>query len=754
MKKYIMVLIGLLALVLSGCTKDQPNDEYTGLAKLDYQEVSDEDLYLSFESEGKIIRVSKARINERLKKALGLSVLNELSDTIILGNLTKDDTNYIDFVTIDMIAERFPNVVYKQDPTNLSEQEKEDLQSAFLEDPNYNTYKLKVAKEVYYRDKIINDGISDSTYESYYKTYYKKDYYGIILDFNSLEEANETLAQLGYRIENGKWLLNGNELLYEDIVRAFIKLNNVINKSLLNKELVEGEDFSFNDGDLELNGNDLLLANNKIYSYRHEVLKFFEDAPFYGEGNEFYTKNIQEYGSNIFTLAIKLGEKDPLPLEDVKEELQEIIVDSKVNDTNIDKEMYRLKSLKNIIIYDDDMQDSYEVSASGYGYTYNKTSLPSPTALGIVDNEFMLLSDFYQILNERYGAIVSVLEMNMQRLLHSSEFNKIVNYKDNLVLDKEAWLEIIDFINNDYNSYLSSPLISLGYVGYLKQVYGVNSALELRDKLLYEKVVNEYRKTTFNIKNASEDSDVWKMYLDEMTTMYENYFEATGYRLDISINNQFGYPIILDELSENQKQLIEEFYTKIIDYLGTDNNQYKDKLEALEKEYLKVPFSSLSEFSYLFEGIDLAKYKNNRIYIKFTNMTKFYKGNYSGVFDEAIEHLIENNLINNATLYSEDYIKSDSTYCVYVNTYANKPNTPTFEQVRAYAISSSAHGLDEVALKSVKTYFVPTNSELISSENVDKKLYKDLLDYNVNLNIDYFTLDDLKQALNDYINLK
>jgi hypothetical protein len=802
MKKIIMFFLMLTSLfIMVGCKSEkQP------------QLSAPNDAYFTATEDGYTYSLSNKQVYDQLKRQVGFNVLLDMVDSDLMKSTKKGNQSYWDLITEEKITteiekEIFPNGKEDLTPEELQEAEDKFFDNMFLsygfneESEVRDYYHMNLAKEAYVYDALLaeNPKLEDKDFQNYYKSNYYPEYYAIIVSYETMNLVDAALAQWGVKIKGDKWvkIVDETELSELEIVEVFINLYNTANSYktpnypsttlLLNQD----DAYSIEDGEIvfDLDEIDTLHYTRKeLVEYEPLLEGLLNDTlAAYGSGSNFYTKAIQGYrGGSLNTLVLKIAKVDAPTLESVKDDIREELLKQKLTSTYISKKMIELRAKNNFTIYDDDLEAKYVTYVKGYELTHKTTKKLNGNLVAKTDAKEYSADDLFVKMNESYGISLVVYRLEYLRFIMNPKYNKIYSMNKNLkeserILDKEQYDLIKQDIKDersalergDYEQYGYGP--KYGWENFIKATYGVNNEEELFQYHLYTKVKQAYSKQLGTITSA--DSELAQFYTAKMTETMEKYFKVKGMQFLITVPEDDGN----EDKNEFLHDLAKEFYEDVLEYLadvsngfvGTDaelTTLYEDSLKEIVRAYKKaprfkagMPQDSQSQENpglYVFENIEISKYKTAGLKVEFLAASTFTNGKEDEEFDAVLKEIWELDTDSKTPLVwsmnPEDgnysYIQTDDIYRIYINL-ESTPLTewetdkviPTIENIIKYNNDDSS--VSSKIKTAISTYYTPIYNELTGSNNTALHSFTEIKALTVSFGHQYFTETELDNYL-------
>lgn len=839
-KKIIFIcMLSLLGVTLIACggTKDSAPTITNG-----------DETYLSVTEGGVTYSFDKKTVYDLLKNSYVVSTLFSLIDEDLLNKEKVNNVSYLDMVTETEVFEAIEEATFENGKEDLTEDEIRDLEDLFEErmfssgyrtqDEIKNYYKLEVAREKYAREMLEKeilekDAEAEKDSEKYfpenkilgkYNSLYSDSYFAIIVKYNTAREVNDALAQLGVKIipqdvnvagsySKWVWIENELELTVSDTIQTMIDLYNSQNSYRVSGypdeflSLVEGVQYTINDGKYQFNKivsednealnelnytqGELIAINKGVLTEIKTTLNAYNPMDSKVDSSQkWFTNTIKSLDSgNLQYLAMKISTVDKSPLEDVRDEIIELLKEEVLTVDYISKQMVKLRSNYEIVIYDKDIEDYYLSQAENADVEFKTSKKTSKNVIAEIDGVEYTTDQVFEIMNDRYGMNFISNQINYERLLSNKELNTVYDYTGrasfdkNKVLDKTAWESLDNDIIKLKQEFESGQYAAMGWENYIKYIYQVQNEHELKLYLLYEDLGQKFIDEIYGVKDISEDSEIWDLYLYNMQQRVDEYYNVTGYHLLISVNDSNGKPINPIEWTEYQKILAEELDQQVKVYLENTTGKHSDKFAKIALEFAKSPRfvaktgfvtqPDITNLDYNLDNIEISKFKSAGLTVKYEDLGSFENGKMVEAFSNAMldiwnsatftDGIDESTVIYGVDVSLGEYIISEFGYHVYVNTKStdipkwmdinrNKHILPTFDQIQMYLVDKENETLSKEVLAAIEKYFNPLLKELTSETIIAVELIKEQKSLNIDFKIDAFTIEDFNRFLD--INLK
>ena len=800
MKKILLSMLIFISLfVISGCAGGRKMPTISDPDAVYLEAVDGEFTYM----------VYNQRMYDKLKKQVGINILLDLADEYLMKNMKKDGVSYWDSITESVAEEKLMNDIFPDGTDDLTEDEIADKRTEYLEDLfiNYGLvseqdvldyYRLIAAKEKYSREKLEakyeEEDFSENDYETYYKNNYQKNYHAIIIDFESIKQYQDALKQHDIKISQaGEWsrISDSTPLTEQEIVKAFVDLYNMNNSRFVEEypnqtlTLRQGIEYNLVDGQIvfDLDKIDILHYTHKeITAYQIEIRDMMDkQMSSYPEGDFWYTKQALAYKSGSrHVFVLKIGEEQP-ELEEVKAEIKEKLIESELTNTYVSSTFAELRMEKGFIIYDRELDAKYEAQVKSF-IDYKQAKKGHGKLVAELDGYEISADDLFARMNYNYGISVAASELEYLRYIYNKNLNKIYDVNAKKALDEEKWSVIVDDVADEKKSFNDNMYADYGYPkkygwkNFLRDFYSVNNDEELRLYYLFQDIKKDYSSSVGDVSEINEDDELWQFYLDQMNKQVDKFYNVSGIQLLISIQDRSETSLNPEKWSDKQRELAEELYGQIIDYLEEEPGSYEKKMKDLVDAYKKAPrflpgrpqttedqpvFEGLS---YVYKGVELSKFKTAGLVIRFQDLGTFKNGLYGDEFDAAVRAIwLADPDSETPYLYGKDsedgyqYLVTSRGYHVYVNTKSfeipkwkdgdEEKVLPTLEKIKTYLENENDKSLTTEIKNAITTYFQPIRTELSGSNNVAKITYSVLSELQYDIRTDDFQAADYLRYL-------
>lgn len=702
------------------------------------------------------IEVSNKAVYKDLRFNYGINTLISMIDKDLLkGVNNKNGVSYYDAVTQEEIDEAiekaiFPNgrtgVTEDDDKTILSWENNQYVSNGLRSDEDYNNfYRLTLAKRAYAKAILAEDTetVKDADISAYYSNNYKKAYWAVVVKFDTLVEAENALNQLGIKAKDVEVTVGGTtrtvkkwvdaatdaELTEEQVKQAHIDLYNYTvshtapgypNIGNPANNLVLGDDqYTISGGKIVFNttkDSDEDSPKNLFY-YTTERLNALSSSlttavnslsNYLVSGTDLektYLVAPRAAGSAYY-FAMKLNFVDPVVLyedgevanEDLKAEIVEKIVESKVTDSVIKVKMAELRKEKGIIIYDPLIEANY---ISGFDTTHKKSKKSSSTVVATVNKVDYTAQNLFVEMSNLYG-VASGYTQYLREMLFRSEHNTIYDVDQEKVLDAKLWKDLkdqIDYLKTSFANGSFGVDASYGWENFLRDYNNVESEKDLLKDLLYDKVFGIYTKTL-----TDTNQELWDdVYVPNMQKIKADYLNATGMHILIHKQDDKGALVEPTEWSATDKALAEELYDLVLAEVKTERpDKFQSYLETtFIRDYQNAPkflpgvaqdvasqpvySDTTTWFNLDASDYKYSKFKTAGLLVKFETLSSIKAGQMVKPFEDAVRQIWDESEAANTygdykVIYDKtygDYIVTDFGYHLYVNLTTTKRTTLT-----------------------------------------------------------------------------
>lgn len=627
---------------------------------------------------------------------------------------------------------------------------------------------------------------------------YNKDVYStfnaIIVPFTSSRQAKIALAQIGVEVVDGVWTDGTNPLTAIEVYNKFIELYKVVYGYKVTGDLSkESEEFNFAESDLD--SEIVTQLKEKLEAYTNDSKN---------ENPDWYTPNALEIGSgDEYVYVLKFGAEIVTAFTDLSDEekqvqrdkyLSDIISDS-VTTNYINTCMANLRKDNNLVIYDSVVEALYSSTVSSLSVEFKTTKAESENIVASLDNVSITADELYEAMLKYQGAAVVLDKLAEKRALYNKEFN---TYYD---MDAQKWLntdkkkemealveaEKKNFKNGNYTDYGYDP-DSMTWDLFIRSLYGVENEDELLFAFLAESITSEYSATInpisevddegeYVISNTSaEATDYWRLINEKMNELANAKFSVDGIHLLVAhyatVEDYINGNNVVDpeEWTDEQREAAEELIGLVVAFVNDSTGTYDSRLERIADAYKYAPVKNSAvqfngvdvELSITSDGgnvtINLSKYKELGLYVKFESLGVFTQGKMVDEFNDAVKEIwdadVQKNVFNDSKINDIDKVTVLATpivtthgYHAYINieskelsTYIKKEAVttsdnveyheyqyvPTLEQIRTYLENKNTTEITERAKTAVTTYYTVIADELSGTTFTQIMMYNAL----------------------------
>ncbi|MDD3999734.1 MAG: hypothetical protein PHX62_02410, partial [Bacilli bacterium] len=630
----IIVLAIIIAIAVS-CTIFNKDKAIPGIKNPD-------EIYFEVKESGRTFSMTNQEIYDQLRNNYGLSMLIEMVDI----DLLKLGNNYYDAVTEEEIDEAIAEDKFPSGQDDLSEEEIEEAEEKFNEDMLVNNglindtqirnhYRLILAKRKY-AASVLEEEIKDADelakeddknepyftekeYETQYKADYQNGYWAIVVPFNSKEEGDLLLKQLGVTVHEKdtsitgdftKWVKTIDDeevtLTASEIAEVFVDMYNAVNSYKVagypenTLSLTKGVQYDFDEeGKYTFNTeiaseeenqslNEFYYTFEKITEYNSSIQNYLKvsmknydnhDGEEITSTTTFYTPTIRSYVNNtLYVYILKIAEEIAPELDEVRDEVYDTLFDKVLTDNYISKKMLEFRESKGFAIYDEMLEENYQSSILSYDIEHKTTKAASDNLVAKVGEVEYSADMLFNHMDARFGMSITLNRVNYFRLLNNPDMNKIFDYytpdlkEKDRIHDADKWQDIKNSIRGLRDNFLANAFANYGYPStygwhnFIKDYFGVIDEEEMKYYFLYQEVVAEFTEGLSSVEELDADSALWNTYQEKMQGIADEYFSVTGIHILISVNDEAGSPTDPENWTSYQTQLAEELYAEIWKY--------------------------------------------------------------------------------------------------------------------------------------------------------------------------------------------
>lgn len=812
MKKFLLVLLSIVAIVIGVGCKENPVEENEPI----FPNEATDTVYAKVKLDADTTyNIYKEDMFINLRETVGLGMLVEWADKKIVSTIGKlglkeiltggkykgiEETSYLDLVTIDEVNSRIESAEYPNGKDNYSKEELEELEKDFLQKfYNYgykileeiqDYYKVEIAKEKLAKDyqELYRDGLDfgDGDYQDYWKKNYFNEYQMILVPFDSELSLKKTFEQLNVSIDESdktnKKLVKkdtGEALTTAEIMEVYITLYNNCNlfkeSASLASKLTVGKEYNVVNGNYEFNLEDkglLYYSRQAVKSINSDLRDVIEKLTPYNNSSDasnYYLACSNKINEKYYTVLL-ISKTDKISYEDSLDEIKEVLLGNEFTSDYVEEVMSIMRVKMDLVIYDKVLQQSY-INQYYPGNGFYDGDVQNGDILVAFMEEVLLKETFFNLMDERFGAYTLGELINYYNVLYDKTINDVydltkVGPEKDRILDKKEWETDLDTARSEKARFESGQYGMLGYtVGYgwenfLISAYQVRTEKELAFHYLREILLGEYLVERFSLKNYDENSVYWNNYKKFMQSLADEYFKSDGNQIILTYLDGDGNYTSPTTWSEEQVELVEEFYVLLSSYFKYGENAFDDFVELLKLNYSEAPYLiGENNSGTLFYNMDLAKYKTAGIVLEFDDLGIFTnEDDYDAILKAAKELWYKDPSSNELEVYGKtedgyDYLKSESGYHIYVklknyemDTYEGR-NIPTLEEIKLYIKDEETTDLTDVQKNIIKNYYVSVYKELIAAYNASILLYSQQGNCEVTLYTNNYTNDIYQKTL-------
>lgn len=828
-KLLFLLLIIVSVFVVSGCGKKETPELPSTPLKILPNGTSN---YMTVKKDGVSYSVSVDEMYVKLRNDVGFASVIEWADKTIVKSFSKrdlykklssgtsdfsdiDDTPYWDLVTEDEIINDMIVAYFKGDVGSQTREELINiLKTTYLEEvynQGYRTFDdlldffhLRRAKYKCVADYYEIYKQADPYTEGQKKTFYKENYFNdfsmILLPFNSYNEAEGTLKQLGFTIsaknveeENDydKWIVTATqkEATANEVAKAFIDLYNgtmfkKIDAQTVSK-LEEGKQYSVVNGNIVFNteeypevfdysGRDLNSISADLYSSINSMSTYTNQT-----GTTWYSPRIRTINDNVY-LILNIDKDLCQTYEEVKDNLPAQMRSSDLTDDEVGIQMAYIRYLNELVIYDGSIKYSYN---NTFGYKVTEDAIYHDTYVAVLDiedkNGSRLNSQYtkeamFKDMDYAYGPYISSEIVNYYNFLYDSKYNNVfdltmdtINDKDR-ILNKVTWDFMVSdveaekktFLNDEY--YMYGYPASYGWENFMAEQYGVLSERDLALLYLRRSLMQEYIDSTSDLKGVSEDSQLWKYFKESMKDIADSYYKVDANTITLTYAGSNGVNSSPETWTTEQKALIEEFYKEILKILEADPEKLVESLEAITYAYNNAPYllGDLQDANSVYLGVNMSKYKTAGIKLYNTDLETFVNGANGISIDKVAKEIWDLDPTSETpvlygTSKNPKYIVNSEGYIVYVNEKCfdmtrlddTGRNVPTLQEIQLYIADPTSDAITMELFTVIGDIYTPLSAELGTVYYIARDLYKAQANYEIIFSKANFTINEYQKVL-------
>lgn len=680
---------------------------------------------------------------EEIIEAYEEAVFPDGKEELTQEEIDEATTDYFDtmftsfgYKTIEEIYEYHQLVLAKKlyAKTKLAEEIKEQDEKA-AKDAADSTIKDEDKEKPYFDEDEVKE---------YYTANYVDGYWAIILPFNSQTSLENALAQLGIHfhakdsstINYNCWAKEENgetkALTVSEVVKAFIELYNMVygykaeNYPTNKAVLVEGVHYKVSaDGvysfimnhdeeNEDAAANELYWSHTELGEFQSSVQTYIKNSMYSynpetsvmndttSSNSKWYTSTSRTY-SSVSYIILKLGEVKAPKQEEVENEIKEKLAEEALTDEYINTKMAELRAEKNITIFDAELEESYIASVDKFDVEHKATKKESSTVVAKIDGLEITADQLFKEMDTVYGPASVLSEITYERFLTNTELNEYYKKETDEWVSKDKYKEVLESISNLKLAFSSGSYSYYGYdpstmtwEDFLQDVNGVKDENELKYYYLYGAVLDDEIAKFNNIVETeedddekyvlTEDSDLWKFYVEYMEKIQKDYFSVKGVHALISVYENALDAINLsknqvdpEDWSEEQIKLAKELHDQILVYINEQSGTIQEKLQAIATAFKDAPYyvtylgytpaeqPKLEDAEYTFENIEVSKFKSAGLTVQYQDLGEFANGEMVEAFDKAVKSIWDKDPESTELTIYEDYLQTEFGFHIYAN---------------------------------------------------------------------------------------
>lgn len=784
MKKFILVAILFAAVLVIGCGDSKETKVNPSISNGDQ-------VYVSMTEDNVTYKVLNQKVYAELKASVGVNTLiNLIAEDLLKEYLdkyeAKDDSAVKEAIDKDIYGEDFDF----EDKEAVEKAKKEFLDSVFL-DYGINTtneydqliqdiYKLDLAKKDYAKvqlekeikehDEAYNEWVeagedendedavktpyfTEGDFVQYYQSNNEDKYWTIIVPFDSQRAFEIALQQKGIKLnDNNEWTKDGKQVTEAEAAKVFVELyNEIFGKNVAldvdASKVTEDSEFYYSASDLSSVSSKLVdfikydeenEANNVKYTTTPVVLNAGElKVIFY---------NIKQVPADKYEDLDEAAKKaaDEKALASLKED--------EITTTYINNKIYELFAEKNLVIYDTVLENSYKTNISKSNVEY-KGEGESTTLVAKVDGFEYSADELFKAMDKVSGVTIALSELTYQRFLNNKEINKYYDVASKKWLDKDLQEDIEDAIKAEKDSFNNGTYKEYGYdpdkmtfKNFIELVYSAKSEDDLLLTFLYSEIVTKYSSGLIGIEDSN--STIWTDVVEKiMSAKASEFFSVKGVHLLVQAYESKEDMIYgnsaksFEEWTSEQKTAGEKLAKEVIEYVKASQGTYQARLQKVQEAFELCPYTAgdaeyngtkVSTTLVSDDGkvvIDVLKYKNQGLSVKYEDLGSFNNGKMVEEFENVVfdiwkEEVEKSSEARKPRLYDKGAIQTEFGYHVYANlevteqtVYTEKDGDkevdytyPNIDQVKAYL--KDADKVDSTLKTLITTYYTPLSKEI------------------------------------------
>lgn len=727
-------------------------------------------------------KITNEQIYRRLIVNNGLDTFNDWLDEILLADIEINETKLEEIKNQTIFGvKNLADFSGNQEETLTKFKNNMKFSGIFTDDELDAYFRLQYRRNQFAKQQLEKDiaeydddepYFSEDVYEAYYKTNYRPTVTTIILTFNSENEALDLLKHIEseINIHLGWKDINGIPYNAKKVKNIFIEIYN--NQHFVNNNnqnvLIEGVDYTKTSDDINFN-----LTNNDKYKfiYTYQELskisstianKVFNDLD-HKVLNKSYNYAPLTYSNNIYYLALKIDSTEVQPLDEVRSEIYNALVEQGLTNDVVNRYLYENRAKTNLEIFDEALETTFDLSYKTVHQNlqitayeaFNRTKAESSknvASLKFNNTDYHLTADkFFEILTYRFGAQTSVTYMNQHLILTNKDYNSIFNPETGEIFNSAKYEELYKKEVQVYKDELAKGTFAsvgipsnYGWENFLRDYIGVISEADLlANSSLYTDALSKFTKEASKNIGTIDSTDEDTVYY-QMKKIYEEFFSAGIFT--ISVYTDFDLNGIADkeeDYSDDQKALINEFFNKIISEAEkNDLDTLFEKINKVVKEYKISSFNDIKWSEYKKAGLRIS-ISTKTTYTSSSSLNDALKTEIKALWDKIkAEGNIGKSLDKDdlqTISENEFYTPNGYTKVVVLSTtdatYVNKTSNiifPTSDIIRDYLITQKPDeektneelkvSLTTAEKNAINAYYLPATKVLESSSKTDLRL--------------------------------
>lgn len=784
MKKFILVAILFAAVLVIGCGDSKETKVNPSISNGDQ-------VYVSMTEDNVTYKVLNQKVYAELKASVGVNTLiNLIAEDLLKEYLdkyeAKDDSAVKEAIDKDIYGEDFDF----EDKEAVEKAKKEFLDSVFL-DYGINTtneydqliqdiYKLDLAKKDYAKvqlekeikehDEAYNEWVeagedendedavktpyfTEGDFVQYYQSNNEDKYWTIIVPFDSQRAFEIALQQKGIKLnDNNEWTKDGKQVTEAEAAKVFVELYNEI----FGKNVALDVDASkvTEDSEFYYSASDLSSVSSKLVDF----IKYDEE----NEANnvKYTTTPVVLNAGELKVIFYNIKQVPADKYEDLDEDAKKAadekalasLKEDEITTTYINNKIYELFAEKNLVIYDTVLENSYKTNISKSNVEY-KGEGESTTLVAKVDGFEYSADELFKAMDKVSGVTIALSELTYQRFLNNKEINKYYDVASKKWLDKDLQEDIEDAIKAEKDSFNNGTYKEYGYdpdkmtfKNFIELVYSAKSEDDLLLTFLYSEIVTKYSSGLIGIEDSN--STIWADVVEKiMSAKASEFFSVKGVHLLVQAYESKEDMIYgnsaknFEEWTPEQKTAGEKLAKEVIEYVKASQGTYQARLQKVQEAFELCPYTAgdaeyngtkVSTTLVSDDGkvvIDVLKYKNQGLSVKYEDLGSFNNGKMVEEFENVVfdiwkEEVEKSSEARKPRLYDKGAIQTEFGYHVYANlevteqtVYTEKDGDkevdytyPNIDQVKAYL--KDADKVDSTLKTLITTYYTPLSKEI------------------------------------------